>query len=114
VHPLALFDVHGLSSRTSGFEQIGLAAQKCGDLQDVYNFCDLRTLVWQMNIGQSAKTGFLAHALERAQSGFESRTASGSTIGTIRFVEACLEDHAPGDFSSQPSHRLSDAKVQCI
>ena len=114
MHPLTFFDVHGLARRTSGFKQIGLAAEKSGDLQDVDNFCDRRTLLWQVNIGQGAKTRLSAHALERAQPRFESGAARGSTIGTIRFVEACLEDHTSGDFGRQPSHRLSDAKVQRI
>ena len=56
---LALFDIQGFTGFSGGDDQIGLAAQKCGNLDDVHGLRNRGTLIRQMDIGQyRAAMGF--------------------------------------------------------
>ncbi len=96
---LALLDVHGAAGATRGDEQIGLAAEKSGDLEDVHGFgggFGLRRLV---DVGEDS----IAIALEigeDAKAFCRPRPAIGFDAAAVGFVERGFEDERAGDLAN--------------
>ena len=70
---LALFDVDRLAGRARRQQQIGLAAEKSRDLQDIDDFGHRRALFAFVHIGQHRQPGRLAHFGEDRQPRFRAR-----------------------------------------
>ena len=89
---LALLDVDDAAGAAGGDEQVGLAGEKRGNLQDVADFgggADLRNIV---NVGENRQAGALFYVGQDAQAFFESRAAEGGDRGAIGFVVGGFEN----------------------
>jgi hypothetical protein len=63
---LAFLDVHNPFAHGSGYDQIGLAAEKCRNLKNVSHFGNLRDIGSLVDIGQHGYVNFIFHFLENA------------------------------------------------
>ena len=89
---LAFFYVDDAAGAACGDEEIGLAAEEGGDLQDVADFgggADLRDVV---DVGEDGQAGAFLYFGEDAQAFFQSRAAEGSDRRAIGFVVGGFED----------------------
>src|SRR5215471_10668878 len=50
---LALFDIDSAAGFCGGNQEIGLAAEKCRNLQNINRFRDQRALAWLMHVGEN-------------------------------------------------------------
>ena len=89
---LAFLDVDGAAAERGGDEQIGLAAQKCGNLQDVDDFGDARNVGRFMNVGEHRDVHFVFDFFQDAQALFEAGAAEAVDRGAVGFVVGRLED----------------------
>ena len=89
---LAFFQVHDLARGHGGFNQIRLAAEESGNLQNVHDFARDGGVRFVMNVGQDRHADFLAHFGQHAQTFVEARPAKGFGRSAVGLVEAGLED----------------------
>jgi hypothetical protein len=113
-HPLALLDVHRASALAGGDQEIGLAAQEGGDLQDVGHLGGGGHLRDLMHVGEHREAAGRPDALERAQAGVESGAAGGGQSGPVRLVERRLVDDVQAGACPQGDQRLGHVEVQRI
>jgi hypothetical protein len=74
---LALFDVHDFAGVCGGGDEIGLAAEKSGDLQNVNDLGGPLRLLLGVNIGEHGDAGLFTNGEEDAKAIFDSRAALG-------------------------------------
>ena len=84
----------GLPVLPGGQKQIGLAAEKGGDLQDIHDFGDRRALRRFVNVGDHRQAGLGANFGEDRQRGIEAHAASRGDRGTVGLVERGFVDEA--------------------
>ncbi len=89
---LALFEIDDLAGDGGGFNQIRLAAEEGGDLQDVHDFARDGGMGFVMDVGQNRHADFCADFGEHAQALVKPGTAEGIGGGAVGLVEAGLED----------------------
>ena len=89
---LSLLDVDGASGAGGGDEQVGLAAEKSGDLQDVDDFSGGGGLVGFVDIGEDGDLDLVAHAGEDAQAFGEAGAAEAGDGGAVGLVIAGFEN----------------------
>jgi len=109
---LAFFDVDGAAGLGGGFEQIRLAAEEGGDLQEIDVFgCDVR-LVSGVDVRGDGDTEFLADFSEDAAAVFHAGTTEGADGGAVCLIEGGFENEvdagAIGDFLEGASHFPSE------
>jgi hypothetical protein len=114
MHPLAFLDVHRLARLSRGDEEISLAAKEGGDLKDVDDVGRRRALIGQMHVGEERETGCLLHFREGRQTLVDPRPASGVRIRSVGFVEARLEDDAPGKEMRELREMIGHTPIQVI
>jgi len=98
---LALLDVDG-APRPAGFhEQIRLAAEEGGDLQDVRGFGGGRGLIGRMDVGEDGQPGAALHFREDAEPLAQAGAAIGADAGAVGLVERRLEDERSAEGLAQ-------------
>ena len=95
---LALLDVHDAAGASGVDQQIGLAAEERGDLQNVDGLGGELGLRGLVNVGEHGDAA-IAHALQDAQAFFEAGAAIGADAGAVGFVEGRFEDEGAGDLA---------------
>ena len=93
---LSLLDVHGPPGPGRRHQQVGLAAQKRGDLQHVDHLGDRRGLIGLVDIGQNRQPRVRLHARQTARPSASPGPRNDSST-SIRLVERRLEDQGQPD-----------------
>ena len=91
-HELALLDVYGTASFAGGYEEVSLAAEEGGNLEDVDSLGGGVAVGRLVNVGEYGEAGFAGDAAEDADAFGESRTTEALHAGAVGFVIAGLED----------------------
>src|SRR6266550_7081423 len=76
-HPLAFLDVHRPARLARGDQQIRLATEERGDLENVGHACGQGDMGGFVDVGEDRKTGGVADLLQRAEPGLETGPARG-------------------------------------
>ena len=98
---LAFFHIHDPAGLRGRFQQIGLAAEKCGDLEDVDPLTSDRGLLFIVDVGRHRDSQFLSDSVQQLAT-LEAIHSSKGVDGTpIGLVVARLEDEID-------IHRLRD------
>ena len=89
---LAFLDVVRAAGFTGGHQQVGLAAQKSGNLEDIDSLgCDF-AVGRLVDISENGQAGIFGNAAKDARAFIEAGTAKALDAGAIRFVVAGFED----------------------
>ena len=97
-HELAFLDVDRLAGLTAGSQQIGLAGEEGGHLQNVDDGGHLRDLRALVYIRQHGHAKFIFDAMQDDQTVFKTRPSKAVDAGSIGFVEAGFEDVGEAKF----------------
>src|SRR5690606_10491071 len=89
---LSLLDIHDTSGLCGSNQQIGLAAKKCRDLQDIDHRSNFGTLLFSVDIRQHRKAELLLEIGEYFHCLFEADSTLGLQGCAIGLVEAGLVD----------------------
>ncbi len=89
---LTFLDVDGAAGFACGYEEVGLTAEECGDLEDVDRFGGDFAMRGLMDVGQDGKTGLAGEAAEDADAFDEAGAAKTFDAGAVGLVVAGLED----------------------
>ena len=93
---LAFFNVDGAARFCGGDEQVGLAAEEGGDLQDEFGGGDgvgyAGAVVWGVDVGEDGEAGFGGYFFEDAAAFGEAGAAEALNAGAVGFVVAGFED----------------------
>ena len=89
---LALFDVDGLAGFGGGDEEVGLAAEEGGDLEDVDGFADRGAVLGGVDVGEDGEAGGFGYGAEDAAAFGEAGAAEAADGGAVGFVVAGFED----------------------
>jgi len=89
---LALFDVDGFAGFGSGGEEVGLAAEEGGDLEDVDGFAYGGAVLGGVDVGEDGEAGGFGYGAEDAAAFGEAGAAEAADGGAVGFVVAGLED----------------------
>ena len=111
---MSFFDIHAFARFSRSHEQIGLAAQKCGNLERVANSADFRTLVGFVNVGDYGQPEAFSDIAENLQTFVDSGTARAGKACAVSLVEAALEDNlqAVGVFTRNIRNFFGDFKTE--
>ncbi len=105
---LPLLDIDRAAGARRGDEQIGLAAEKGGDLQDVDSLRGHRALRAFVDVGQHGQARGLADFGEDRQRRFEPDAPRAAAGGAVGLVERGLEDETDvasrGDLLQRRGH----------
>ena len=82
----------GRPSERGRNDEVRLAAQERGDLQNVNDFCDSRNIGRFVNVGEHGDVYFVFYFFQDAQAFFQARAAKTADRGAVRFVVGRLED----------------------
>ena len=94
---LALLDVDRGTGLAGGVEEVGLAAEEGGDLQDVDGLGGRTAMVGQMDVGQHGAAMLLADVGEDAEALVHADAAGGGAAGAVRLVVGRFEDQRDAD-----------------
>jgi len=94
---LAFFDVDGAAGAAGGDEEVGLAAEKCGNLENVDGFGGNFAVGGLVNIREYGKTGVAGDAAEDLDTCFEAGAAKTFDAGAVCLVVAGFEDAGDGE-----------------
>ena len=89
---LSFLDVHWPTAQGGGDHQIGLAAQKRGNLQHVDNFRNLGHVRHFVHIGQHRNLKFIFNFFQNAQAFLHAGPAKAANRSAVGFVVAGFED----------------------
>jgi hypothetical protein len=89
---LSLLHVDGTAGFSGGDEQVGLATEEGGDLEDVAGFCDGSAMVGLVHVGEDGEAGLFSDAPQDACALDETGTPETRDRGAIRFVIRGFED----------------------
>ena len=89
---LAFLDVHRTPGERGGHNQIGLAAKKRGNLQDIDNFGHGGNVDGLMHVGEHGNMHFIFDFFQNAQTFFDTRPAIAPDRGAVCFVVRGFED----------------------
>ena len=104
-HELPLLDVYDAARPSGGRQQVRLAAEECGNLQNIGHLRRGLGLPRLVNIGQNGEA-FRLHPREDAQPFLQARTAIRAAAGPVGLIETRLEDEL--------AHRLADAAGHAV
>ena len=90
--PLEGFDVQDFAGVSGSGDEVGLAAKKSGDLQNVNNIRGQFHMLLGVDIGKHGNADFVANRAKDAQAAFDTRPAPGFARGAVGFVETRLEN----------------------
>ena len=91
-HELSLLHIHRSTGGGSSDQQIGLTAEKRGDLQEVHDTRGSRSVRGIVNVGRDRHAEFFAYALEFREALFDAESALRVDARTIGFIETRFED----------------------
>lgn len=89
---LAFFDVDGASGFAGGDEQVGLAAEECGNLEDVAGFRNGRAVRRLVHVGEDGKVCVFGDATEDARAFCQAWTAEAGDGGSVGLVVGGFKD----------------------
>src|SRR5216683_3787580 len=89
---LPLLDVHRTPAERRRHNQVGLAAEKCRNLQNVDNLSDGSHVGRLMHIGEHRNVHFVFHLFQNAQAFLDPRPAVAADRGAVRLVVRGFED----------------------
>ena len=105
---LALLDIDRAPGLRGGDQQVGLAAEKGGNLEHVHRLGDRRALVLAVHVGEHRATVGGAQFGEHRQGGIHPDAARGAQARAVRLVERRLVDQPDsrvgGDFGERAAH----------
>ena len=109
---LAFLDVHRAAGLGGGFEQVGLAAEKGGDLQQIDVFGGDVRLLGGVDVGGDGHAEFLGDFTEDPAAFLDAGAAEGVDRGAVGLVERGFEEEmnagAVGDFLERAGHFPSE------
>ena len=91
---MAFLHVHVLAGGDFCCDEVGLAAEERGNLNDVDNFADLFALLGKVDVGDDGKSGLFANGCQNRQAFGLTGPTKGACASAVRLVKAGLEDHA--------------------
>ncbi len=97
----------GRAAERRRHDQIGLAAEKCRNLQHVHDLGDGRHVGGLMHVGQHRNVHFVFHLFQNAQAFLHPRPAKTADRGAVRLVVGRLEDE--GEIQ-RARHALDDLR----
>jgi len=97
---LTFLEIDDFAGGNGGFDQIGLAAEERGNLQDIHDFAGKQRLLFGVHIGQHGHVELLADLDERLQATRDARAAKRFAGRAIGFVEASFEDKKDVQFAT--------------
>src|SRR6185369_4223937 len=109
---LAFLDIDDLAGGGRGFDEIRLAAQERGDLQNVDDLADNRCVGFVMDIGQDGQVQFAADFGEDFEAGFEANAAERFAGGAIGFVETGFKNVKDAEVRAGFFERSGDLQAQ--
>ena len=89
---LAFLNIHAAFGPGRGLDQIGLAAQKCGNLEDIADFGNGPALGDFVNVGQHWDPEGAFDFGERGQAAFQAGAAEAGAGGAVGFVKTGFEN----------------------
>ena len=89
---LTLFHIDGTAGFAGGDQQIGLSAEKSGNLEDVAGFGDLRAVCGLVYIGEDGEMCVFGDAAQDARAFGEAGSAEAGDRGAVGLVVGGLED----------------------
>ena len=89
---LAFLDVNDAARGGGGGEEVSLAAEEGGDLEDVADFGDGLGLGGEMDVGQDGEAELFFDAGEELEAGCEAGAARAAAGGAVGFVVGAFED----------------------
>ncbi len=107
---LPFFDVDGGGRLRGGGEEIGLAAEKGGDLDDVANSANKGSFFGRVDVGDDGEIEFPLDALEDFESFVKARTAERLERGAIGFVVGGFKDELKGEGGEELFERAGGAE----
>lgn len=110
-HELGLFDLDAFAGGGGGDEEVGLAGEEGGDLDDIEDLAGGSGLLGQVDVGEDGEGEFAADLLEDFEAFLETGTAEAGQAGAIGFIEAGLEDVADLQFIGQFLHKFRDLEA---
>ena len=102
---LALLDVDDAAGAAGGQQEVRLAAEEGGNLQDIRDFGGRFGLRRLVDIGEDRIAGGL-QAGEDAQTFAQARAAVSTRAGAVGFVEGGFEDEIAGGRGDGPGHEV--------
>ncbi len=105
---LALLDVDGTPGFARGDQQIGLAAKKCGNLEDVDSFSGDFAVGRLVYIGEDGNAGVFRDAAKDARAFKEAGAAKAFYTGAIGLVVTGFEDEGNAGVGGDALHGFSD------
>ena len=103
---LALLDIHDPARAPGRDQQIGLAAKKRRDLQNVGGLGGGFRLRWLVNVGQHRDNPRALIPARIRRPSFEPRSAIRRQAGAIGLVERRFEDEWPGDLADRARQKV--------
>ena len=89
---LAFFDVYGTACFAGGHQQVSLATQKRGNLEDVDSFGGDIAVGGLVNVGEDGQAGVFSDAAKNARALRQARPSKTLHAGAVGFVVAGFED----------------------
>ena len=103
---LPLLDVDDSAGAPGGEQQVGLAAEKGGDLQDVGDLGGRLGLRRLVNIGQDREACSLRTPARMRSPSLKPGPAVGASAGAVGFVERRFEDERADDLANRLRHAV--------
>ena len=91
-HELAFFDVDGFAGLSGGLEEVGLAAEEGGDLQEVDGVGGGDGLVGFVDVGGDGDADLIADGGENFEAFVQAEAAIALGAGAVGLVEGGFED----------------------
>ena len=113
-HPLPLLHVHRPARSSDGHQEIRLAAEECGDLEDVGNLRGGRHLVRLVNVRENRQPGGAADLREGTEAPLEPGSARALEARAVRLVVGGFVNHVDPESRSQLGQRFAHPYVQVV
>ena len=105
---LTFLDVDGTAGFAGCDEKVGLAAKKCGNLENVGGFCDGFAVGWLVDISEDGKASVFGDLAKDADALFEAGTAKTFRAGAVGLVVAGFEDEGNGEIGGDALDSISN------
>jgi hypothetical protein len=85
-----------------------LSAEKCGNLNDIYNFANSRTLVSLMDIGDNGNSKLSFDRSKNVETRLHAISTKRLNGCPICLIKGCFENVRNSKFASNPLHLAAD------
>jgi hypothetical protein len=109
---LAFLDVHDFIGVRGGGDEVGLAAEKSGDLQNVNDLGGEFRLLLGVDISEHGNADLVANGAEDAEAVFDARAALGFARGAVGLVVARLENVSDAKCGTSALERLGNLEAK--